>query len=47
MPTSSIFASFDINDKKTAEVFVEVLAASAKDPSVESRCTGKSVADRS
>lgn len=32
MATSSIFASFNINDPKTAEAFVEALEQSAKDP---------------
>lgn len=31
MATSSIFASFDIKDKKTAEAFVEALDKSAKE----------------
>jgi hypothetical protein len=32
MATSSIFANFDITDKKTAEAFVAALDASAHDP---------------
>ena len=32
MATSSIFASFDIKDKKTAEAFVEALDQSANGP---------------
>lgn len=32
MATSSIFASFDIKDKKTAEAFVEALDKSANGP---------------
>lgn len=32
MATSSIFASFNINDSKTAEAFVEALDQSSKDP---------------
>lgn len=32
MATSSIFANFDIKDKKTAERFVEALEESAHDP---------------
>lgn len=32
MATSSIFANFDIRDKKTAERFVEALDESAHDP---------------
>lgn len=32
MATSSIFASFDIRDKKTAENFVKALDTSAHDP---------------
>lgn len=32
MATSSIFASFNINDKKTAEAFAAALEASSKDP---------------
>lgn len=32
MATSSIFASFNINDSKTANAFVEALDESSKDP---------------
>ena len=32
MATSSIFASFDIKDRKTAEAFAEALAQSANEP---------------
>ena len=32
MATSSIFASFNINDSKTAEAFVKALDESSKDP---------------
>lgn len=32
MATSSIFANFDIEDKKTAERFAEALEESAHDP---------------
>lgn len=32
MATSSIFASFNINDSKTAEAFVEALDQSSKEP---------------
>ncbi len=32
MATSSIFANFNITDKKTAEAFVAALDASAHDP---------------
>ena len=32
MATSSIFASFNINDRKTAEAFAEALDQSAKEP---------------
>ena len=32
MATSSIFASFNIKDSKTAEAFAEALDQSAKDP---------------
>ena len=42
MATSSIFASFNIKDKKTAEAFVDALEASAKDPKRE-RTTPASV----
>ncbi|MBO6229125.1 MAG: hypothetical protein J6O50_01030 [Ruminiclostridium sp.] len=32
MATSSIFASFNINDSKTAEAFVDALDQSSKEP---------------
>ena len=32
MPTSSIFASFSIKDKETAERFIDALEQSANDP---------------
>jgi len=32
MATSSIFASFNINDRKTAKAFAEALDESAKEP---------------
>lgn len=32
MATSSIFANFNITDKKTAEAFVAALDASTRDP---------------
>lgn len=35
MPTSSIFANFDITDQETAEAFVAALDASAHDPKRE------------
>lgn len=35
MATSSIFASFDISDRRTAEAFVTALDASANDPKRE------------
>ncbi len=35
MATSSIFANFDITDKKAAEAFVSALDASAHDPKRE------------
>lgn len=42
MATSSIFANFNITDKKTAEAFVAALDASAHDPKREPAAPVKS-----
>lgn len=46
MATSSIFASFNINDSKTAEAFVEALDESSKDPRRESTSNTTFITDK-